>query len=158
MNDRKRDSQEALKAITRRHFFRQSAYGVGSLALASLLNETLFAAAAQAADSGPAARARDPLAPRAPHFQAKARNIIFLIMAGAPSQFDLLDPKPKLNQYNGQKIPEEIVKGERFAFIKGVPKLLGSPHSFRRYGQSGIEVSNQLPYLSRIVDDLCVVR
>jgi len=147
--------QEAmLKAITRRHFFRQSAYGVGAMALASLLNEGLFATAAHAA----VPVVVNPMAPKQPHFRPKAKNIIFLFMAGAPSQLDLLDHKPKLNQYNGQKIPEEFVKGERFAFIKGTPKLLGSPHAFQRYGQSGTEVSSQLPYLAKIVDDVCVVR
>jgi hypothetical protein len=146
--------QDGLKQITRRHLFKQSAYGIGSLGLLSLLNESLFAAPAGATER----RNVDPLAPKAPHFKPKAKNIIFLFMAGAPSQLDLLDPKPKLVQYNGQKIPEELIKGERFAFIKGVPTLLGSPHSFKAYGQSGTQVSSLLPNLAKIVDDVCVVR
>jgi hypothetical protein len=144
--------EEKLKAVTRRHFFQQS--GVGMMALAALLNESLFAEPARAAE----ARVVNPLAPKPPHFPAKAKSIIFLFMAGAPSQLDLFDYKPKLNQYNGQKIPEEIIKGERFAFIKGVPKLLGSPHSFQKYGQAGTEMSSLLPNTAKLADEICVVR
>jgi len=79
-------------------------------------------------------------------------------MAGAPSQLDLLDYKPKLKELNGQKIPESMIKGERFAFIKGVPKLLGTPHTFKRYGKAGQEISEALPYLGTIADEICIVR
>ncbi len=146
--------RERLKAVTRRHFFKQTGYGIGTLALGALLNETLFAAAAQA-DS--IAR-KDPLARKAPHFPPKAKRIIYLFMAGAPSQIDLFDPKPKLVEYNGQKIPEEFIKGERFAFIKGTPKLLGSPHKFVRAGKCGMELSVLLPNLAKVADDLCLIR
>ncbi len=140
---------ETLKMVTRRQFFRRCGTGVGSLALASLLKEDLFAA------PGPAA---DPLAPKPPHFAPKAKNIIYLHMAGAPSQLDLLDYKPTLQRLNGQKISEEMIKKERFAFIKGVPKLLGSPHTFGRYGKSGAEISDALPYLAGIADEIAIVR
>ena len=84
---------------------------------------------------------RGPLEPTgtmpAAHFAPKAKSVIYLFMAGAPSQVDLFDEKPKLRQYDGQAIPEEFVKGERFAFIKGTPKLLGSPYAFKKCGQSG---------------------
>src|SRR5689334_2574238 len=117
--DIKRMNDERLKAITRRHFFKQSGYGIGSLALGSLMNETLFAAAAGANDlpqsplrkggsleESPLAKGgnRGVLDPRSPHFAPKAKNIIFLFMAGAPTQLDLFDYKPKLVQLNGQKI------------------------------------------------------
>ena len=92
------------------------------------------------------------------HHAPKAKSIIFLFMAGAPSQLDLFDYKPKLNQYDGQPCPEELIKGERFAFIKGVPKLLGSPHVFGRHGQSGAELSNLLPQLGTVVDDIAIVK
>ena len=92
------------------------------------------------------------------HHAPKAKSIIFLFMAGAPSQLDLFDYKPKLNQYDGQPCPEELIKGERFAFIKGVPKLLGSPHSFGKHGQSGAELSNLLPRLGTIADDIAIVK
>src|SRR6266545_8187530 len=118
--------EEELKAITRRHFFAQSGIGIGSIALSALLNENLCAAGAD-----------NPMQPRPPHFKPKAKKIIFLFMAGAPSQLDLFDYKPKLKELNEKNIPEEMIQGERFAFIKGVPQLLGSPYEFKPYGQSG---------------------
>ena len=143
---------DVLKAATRRHFFKRGGLGIGGIALASLLNEKAFQTAAQAGDTP------DPLAVRKPHFAPKARNIIYLFMAGAPSQLDLFDYKPKLNELNGQRIPEEIIKGERFAFIKGVPKLLGSPHTFKKHGRSGAELSNLLPHLASIADEIAIVK
>ncbi|HUR38389.1 MAG TPA: DUF1501 domain-containing protein [Planctomycetota bacterium] len=100
----------------------------------------------------------NPMAPRKPHFAAKAKNIIYLFMMGAPSQLDLFDEKPKLRQYHNQPVPEDVIKGERFAFIKGVPKLLGSPYEFKRHGQSGATVSNLLPHLATVVDDVAFVK
>ena len=79
----------------------------------------------------------NPLAPKPPHFAAKAKHVIYLHMAGSPSQLDLFDYKPKLNELNGQPCPESLFKKERFAFIKGVPKMLGTPHKFAKHGQSG---------------------
>ena len=146
-------AQEMLRAVTRRHFFRQAGFGIGAAALTSLLNRH-----ALAEQSPPAVDAVNPLAPKPPHFAPKAKSIIYLFMAGAPSQVDLLDYKPKLQQYDGQKIPEEMVKGERFAFIKGTPKLLGSPYNFQKWGQSGAEISELLPHLGEIADDIAVVR
>jgi hypothetical protein len=98
------------------------------------------------------------MAPKPPHFAPKAKNVIFLFMAGGPSQLDLFDYKPKLNQYDGQVCPPELIKGERFAFIKIDPKLLGSPHHFSRHGECGAELSNLLPHLSTVVDDIAIVR
>jgi len=131
---------------TRRHFFQQAGFGIGSLALGSLLSDRLFAQAA------------NPMAPKAPHFAPKAKRIIFLFMAGAPSQLDLFDYKPALNRYDGQPVPQDVIKGERFAFIKGTPKLLGSPHTFTRHGQCGAELSNLLPHLATIVDDIAILK
>jgi hypothetical protein len=109
---------DSLRDLTRRHFFKQAAgFGIGSLALNSLLNNQLLAS--PTGDLG------------GPHFAPKAKRIIFLFMAGAPSQLDLFDYKPKLNQYDGQDIPAEFIKGERFAFIQGTPKLLGTPFEFK---------------------------
>lgn len=141
--------EEALKVVTRRHFFSQTGLGIGTIALSALLNENLFSAAATA---------RNPLVPKAPHFAPKAKRIIYLFMAGAPSQLDLFDYKPKLNELDGQKIPEEIIKGERFAFIKGIPDLLGSPHKFSRHGQSGAEISELLPHIAQIADEIAIIR
>jgi hypothetical protein len=150
MSERK-DESDDLRMMTRRHFFEKSGFGIGALALTSLLNDKLFAAT-QAKDS------RSPLAPRPPQFPAKATNIIYLFMAGAPSQLDLFDHKPKLKQFNGDRIPEDFIKGERFAFIKGVPRLLGSPYEFKRFGKSGAEISSLLPHLSTVADEIAIVR
>jgi hypothetical protein len=142
-----------LRTITRRHLFRQTGFGIGTLALASLLNEPTFG---QTLSTDLAST--NPLTPRAMHFAPRAKNIIFLFMAGGPSQMDLFDPKPKLNELDGQPAPPEMIKGERFAFITGKPRLLGSPYTFQRYGQSRAALSNLLPHLSTIVDDVAFVR
>ena len=143
--------KQLLQASTRRHFFRQSGFGIGSAALTSLLNQGLFAAESPQG-------AVNPQAAKPPMFPAKAKSIIFLFMAGAPSQVDLLDPKPALQKYDGQHIPDELVKGERFAFIKGKPKLLGSPFEFTRCGHSGAEISELLPHLKNVADDVTIIR
>src|SRR5260370_31721322 len=129
---------KTLRAITRRHFFKQSGFGIGGVALSALLDDRLFA-------QQPA----DPFAVRAPHFAPKAKHIIYLFMAGAPTQLDLFDHKPALQKYDGQEIPAEFVpKGERFAFIKGTPRLLGSPFTFNRYGRSGPDPPKLRPTLA----------
>ncbi|HYN02196.1 MAG TPA: DUF1501 domain-containing protein, partial [Vicinamibacteria bacterium] len=151
MSNRERELARAgLRAVTRRHFFRQSGFGLGSLALLDLLDSRAFATAGDGV--------RDPLAVRPPHFAPKAKSVIYLFMAGAPSQVDLLDPKPTLQKHDGQPIPEELVKGERFAFIKGTPRLLGSPYSFEKVGPAGVEVSELLPHFKTIADKAAVVR
>ncbi|PYV10908.1 MAG: sulfatase [Acidobacteria bacterium] len=150
--------QEMLRAVTRRHFFKQAGFGIGAAALSSLVNRYAFASGAGAATADLAINAVNPLAPRPPMFPAKTKNIIYLFMAGAPSQVDLLDYKPKLQELDGQNIPESLVKGERFAFIKGVPRLLGSPYTFKKCGQSGAEISELLPELMKVADDIAIVR
>jgi hypothetical protein len=131
--------------VTRRHFFREVGFGIGSLALTSLANEQLFAAQATAT-------ART-------HFSPKARQVIFLFMAGAPSQLDLFDHKPLLQKHDGEEIPGGIIpEGERFAFVRGTPRLLGSPFAFRRHGQSGNEISELLPHLQRHADEIAIIR
>lgn len=141
----------ALRAVTRRHFFSQSGGGIGAAALAGLLNPSLFGAGSGIASGS-------PLSPKAPMFPAKVKSVIYLFMAGAPSQLDLLDYKPTLQKYDGQNVPAELMKGERFAFIKGTPKLLGSPFEFKRCGKSGAEISELLPHLQGVADDIAIVR
>jgi len=138
------DEQRRLLETTRRHFFGQAGFGIGAAALTSLLNPSLFADTA--------------MAPKRPHFPAKCKNVIFLFMAGGPSQLDLFDYKPALTKFDGQPCPEDLIKGERFAFIKGVPKLLGSPHQFAECGHSGAELSALLPHLAKIADDIAIVK
>src|SRR5712672_3227340 len=141
---------EYLRTITRRHFLKNCGIGLGTVALASLVNEKLFA--------GESAAAANPLAPKAPHFPAKAKHVIYLHMAGSPSQLDLFDYKPKLQELNGQPCPESIFKKERFAFIKGVPKMLGTPHKFERHGKCGMELSQLLPHLATVADEIALVK
>lgn len=133
------DERSRLQDITRRTFFKQIGYGIGGIALSNLFLENLAVAATQT------------VAP-------KAKNVIYLFMAGAPSQIDLFDYKPTLIKYDHQPCPEELIKGERFAFIQGTPKLLGSPHKFEQVGQSGQWVSELLPHFKTIADDVTVIR
>lgn len=143
--------QEMLRSITRRHFFQDCRIGLGSLALGSILGN----AASSAATIAPAA---DPLAPKATHFPAKAKSVIYLFMAGGPSQLELFDYKPKLQELHGQVIPESYVANKRFAFIKKDAKLLGTVRKFSRKGEAGAEMSDLLPHLHSISDDLCIVK
>jgi Protein of unknown function (DUF1501) len=135
-------------ARTRRHFFRDCGVGVGAMALGSLL----------ARDAAAAPERRDPLAPKKPHFPAKAKAVIYLFMAGAPSQLELFEPKPKLNELSGQKVPESFTQGKRFAFIKGDAKLLGSARKFARAGRCGMDISELLPFHREVADELCWLR
>ncbi|HEY6988547.1 MAG TPA: DUF1501 domain-containing protein [Bryobacteraceae bacterium] len=137
-----RVSSDLLRAATRRHFFKQSGFGIGAAALTRLMN----------------AAEVNPMAARPPMFPAKAKSVIYLFMAGAPSQVDLLDPKPMLQKYDGQNVPAELTKGERFAFIKGTPRLLGSPFEFGRCGKSGAEISELFPHLKTVADDISIIR
>lgn len=134
---------------TRRWFFRECGLGLGSMALASLLSNDLFAAPQQTGN---------PLAPRKPHFPARAKRVIYLFQAGAPSQLDLFDYKPQLAKYNGQPVPQEFVRGINYAFIKPDAGLYASELKFARYGQSGTELSEALPHLATVADDIAVIR
>ncbi|WP_092052673.1 DUF1501 domain-containing protein [Planctomicrobium piriforme] len=136
---------------TRRHFFSQCSMGIGGLALASLMSNGRLAAA-------PATR--NPLEPRQPHFPAKAKNVIFLFMAGGPSQLELFDYKPKLQELNGQPIPQSYVEGKRFAFMNtsNGMNLLGTRKTFQQVGESGAWISEMLPYTAQVADDLCFVK
>ena len=140
---------EHIRSITRRQFFGRCKAGIGGIALASLLNEDVWAAPQASVN---------PLAAKPPHFVPRARNIIYLHMAGSPPQQDLFDYKPKLNELDGQPCPDEFLEKERFAFIKGHPKLLGSPYQFEQHGQSGALVSNLLPHFAGIVDKVTIVK
>ncbi len=134
------------EAIYRRQFLRRSGTGLGAAALAMLLNE-----------SAPAAPSDDPLAPKSPLFQPKAKNVIYLHMIGAPSQLDLFDNKPELNRRDGQECPEELLAGRRFAFIGGKLRLAGTRYRFQKYGQCGHEFSELLPHLAGVADELAFV-
>jgi hypothetical protein len=134
--------------VSRRHFFRQGGLGLGSVALGSLLARDLPGAMPHTA----------PRITPGPHFAPKAKHVIYLHMIGAPSQLDLFDYKPVLQQRDGQECPEELLKGKRFAFIGGKMALAGTNQKFAKYGQSGAEMSGLLPNLASVADDICLLK
>ena len=128
---------------TRRHFMRDCGIGLGGIAFSQL-------AQAKAIEN--------PLLPKPTHFAPKAKRVIYLHMAGSPPHLDLLDYKPELQKRDGENCPDDILKGRRFAFTSGVPKLMGTPRTFKRHGQNGIWMSDALPELSKLADDLTVIK
>lgn len=141
-----------LQQETRRHFFGQCGIGLGSMALGTLMRPAETAAQ----DTG----AGNPLAPKPAHFAPKAKSVIFLFMAGGPSQLELWDYKPKLAELNGQPIPDSYVQGKRFAFMDSSHRrtLLGSQRTFEQAGETGAWVSDLLPHTGKIVDDLTIIK
>lgn len=144
--------EDLLRYETRRHFFQRCGVGVGSAALTSLLQRE------GVADT--ASPIRNPLAPKAPHFPARAKNVIFLFMAGGPSQLEMWDYKPKLAELNGKPIPQSYIDGKRFAFMDSSHRidLLGPKRRFTQHGENGSWVSDLLPYTGQIVDELTIVK
>src|SRR6266542_4343142 len=140
------------RAITRRQFFHSTGLSLGTIALGGLLSPVGYAGAA------PKLNIARPLAPKNPPFTPRAKSIIYLHMSGAPPSLDMFDWKPKLAELNLKPCPEELLKGQRFAFIKGVPRMLGSPYKFARHGKSGAWVSEMLPHFTEIVDDVAIVK
>jgi hypothetical protein len=139
---------ELAREITRRELFNQCSVGIGAIALASLLKDEAYGRSESV----------NPLAPKGPHFRPRAKTVISLHMAGAPPHHELFDYKPKLVQLNGELCPKEILKNERFAFIKGHPRLLGTPYKFRPHGKSGILISELLPNIAGVVDEITVIK
>ena len=134
--------------VSRRWFLKQCTMGLGSIAFAQLLAERGYAETTHA----------DPLAPKQPQFAPKAKRVIFLFMAGAPSHLELFDYKPQLAKFDGTLPPPELLKGYRAAFINPNSRLMGSKFKFAKYGNSGIELSELLPHLAKQVDDITVVK
>lgn len=132
--------------IARRWFMRDCGLGLGSIALANLLGESKPASAA------------DPLATKSPHFPGKAKNVIFLFMAGAPSQLEMFDNKPQLAKFDGQLPPAALLEGYRAAFINPNSKLLGPKFKFAQHGKSGAEISELLPHTARLADELTIIK
>jgi hypothetical protein len=150
MNHQQELRAETAKFITRRWFFQQCGVGLGSIALSSLLSRGASAAVRPVATN--------PLAPRPAHFPGQARRVIYLFMGGAPSQLDLFDNKPSLRKYNGQPVPKEVVMGQKYAFIKPDAALFASDFKFSRHGRCGAELSEALPHLAGVVDDIAIVK
>jgi hypothetical protein len=135
---------------TRRHFFSDCRVGLGRIALASLLTGSSVARRAGAVDS--------PFAPHSAHFAPRAKRVIYLFMAGAPSQLELFDHKPRLAELEGKPLPPSVIQGQRYAFIQPNAAVLGPRFRFARHGESGAELSEVLPHLARVVDDVAFVK
>ena len=139
-----------LRDLTRRHLFRECGVGLGKIALTALL-------------AGPRGLAAvpdrpHPRTPRKPHYAPRVDRVIFLFMAGAPSQLDLFDYKPELLKYDGTSVPQEVVRDQRYAFIERDANLMASRFSFKRYGQSGAELSEIIPRTAEMADDLVFIK
>ena len=141
-----------IQQQTRRQLFANCGVGVGKIALASMLAKS--SAHANLFDTD----FPSPTAPKDPHFTPKVKRVIYLFQAGAPSQLELFDHKPKLAEYEGKPIPESVRKGQRYAFIQPNAAVLGPRFKFAKHGQSGAEISEMLPHLSSIVDDISIVK
>ncbi|MCS7021400.1 MAG: DUF1501 domain-containing protein [Gemmataceae bacterium] len=149
---------ERLQSLTRRHFLGRGSLGLGALALAEISGSWVEAGPSDGVSSGPSTAASgNPLTPKAPHFAPKAKRVIYLHMSGAPPHLDLLDYKPELVKHDGKDCPEEYIRGKRFAFTSGVPKLLGTRQNFRRVGRAGIWMSDAIRPLHAVADEVTVI-
>ncbi len=136
-----------LQQATRRHFLQSSPLALGAVALATM----------GAKDAVAAPGVVNPLAEKAAHFAGKAKHVIFIHLVGSPPHLDLWDYKPELVKRTGQDCPDEFIKGKKFAFTSGMPKLLGTPRTFAKYGQGGVQLSDAVPNLHGVADELCVI-
>ena len=150
--------EEQKLQVARRHFFKECGVGLGKIALASLLTDAFVPGSADAQLASRGGDAATALLPRPPHFTPKAKGIIHLFMAGAPSQLDLFDYKPELVRFEGKPIPPSIINGQRYAFIRPDAAVLGPRFKFAKHGKSGGELSEMLPFLAEVVDDICIVK
>ena len=141
--------RESLTAVTRRHFLQHCTTGLGAMWLAQQ-GQRLAAAGA----SSPAALPHRPVA----HFPAKAKHVIYLHMAGSPSQLELFEHKPELTKLDQQFCPPSFLEGKRFAFIRGTPRMLGSVHPFHQEPNTGNWISNQLPHFEQVMDQVSFIR
>lgn len=143
---------QILREKTRRHFFKDAGVGIGRVALASMMADGALSAAEVPAS---------PMAPKEPHFPPQIKNVIYLFMAGAPSQLEMFDYKPVLQKYDGQEAPDSLLDGKRFAFMgdfsKNKPRLLGTKRNFQQYGQSGMWASDLVPQIGEIADDVAMI-
>lgn len=152
----KEAEEHVMRLQTRRHFLKESAMGLGGLAIGALLGGCGRGAAP--AVPSVAFDPAHPMLPKLPPFAGKAKSVIYLHMAGAPSQLELFDYKPELQKLDGQDCPQSLLEGKRFAFIRGVPKMLGPQAKFEQRGQSGAWVSDLLPHLSGVVDEVSFLK
>jgi hypothetical protein len=144
--------------LARRQFLHDCGIGLGKIALASLLTGSAGAVTAPLLAQEANSPVVNPFPPKSPHFAGKAKAVIHLFMAGAPSQLDLFDNKPKLAEYEGKSIPPEVIGGQRYAFIRPDAACLGPQFKFAKHGQSGAELSEMLPHLAKVADQICIVK
>ncbi len=143
-----------LKEMTRRCFLGKGSVGVGAMALGAMGGLATVGGSARGSEGGVV----NPLAVKAPEFRSRAKNVIYVHLTGSPPHLDMYDYKPELVKRNGEVVPDSILKGKRFAFTSGKPKLMGTPRRFKRYGEGGVWLSDALPNLQKVADDLCVIK
>jgi hypothetical protein len=153
--DKNKFNLEQLRNISRRHFLLESAAGLGAAALGTFMGSC---ASKNAGSADSLSSILDPMAARPPHFPGKAKRVIYLHMAGAPSQLELFDYKPELQKLNNQLCPSSLLEGKRFAFIRGTPKMLGPQAVFKQRGESGAYVSENLPHFAQIADEVSFLK
>ena len=140
--------KRAFEYLTRRHFLKQCSTGMGMMALGSMLGSC---------DNSSKQQNEDILT-KISEILPKAKRVIYIHKAGSPSQLELFDYKPELVKWHGKDCPEELLKGKTFAFIRGVPKMLGPQGKFSQYGESGAWVSDYLPHFQNVVDEVCFLK
>jgi len=150
------EAARATGGVARRFFLGQCGYGAGKLAATALLGGVWGGASRRA--QGDQTLAAAPTGPRPPHYRPKAKSIIHLFMAGAPSHLDLFDPKPELAKLAGQPLPPEVIGGQRYAFIRSDAAVMGPQFEMRQHGESGVWLSDVMPHLAKVADELCMVR
>jgi hypothetical protein len=140
---------QRLRRVTRRHFLQSAGqFSLGAIALRCMLQ----------GDAHAAPDAVNPLAPKPPPFEPKVKRVIYLHMSGAPPHFDMFDYKPELVKHTGELAPDSFIKGKRFAFTSGTPKLLGTPRTFTQHGPGGAWMSDAIPRLHEVADEICVIK
>ncbi len=144
----------SMQQHTRRHFLKESAMGLGALALGSLVGCGANNASSSMSNLFDAT---NPLMPKPPMFPGKAKSVIYIHMAGAPSQLETYSYKPELMKLDGQDCPQSLLEGKKFAFIQGVPKMLGPQAKFAQHGESGLWLSENLPHLGTVADELAML-
>jgi hypothetical protein len=155
MKIEKEAQHQALLHVTRRHFLRNCTTGLGAIAFGTMFG---CGPSGKPVAKKPLMDVTNPMLPRLAQFAPKAKRVIYMHMAGSPSQLELFDYKPELQKLDGKDCPESFLKGKRFAFIQGVPKMLGHQAKFGQHGQSGSWVSERLPQFQKVVDDVCILK
>ena len=145
---------QTMQLLTRRHFFQECVTGMGAMALGSVLGGCNWLGSK---DTGSSIHS-NPLMAHAPHFAGKAKSVIYIHMAGAPSQLELFDYKPDLMKLDGLDCPQSLLEGKKFAFIRGVPKMMGPQANFQQRGQSGAWISDHLPHLTTVADEISFLK